>query len=83
MVYPGADGAFTLYEDDGRTFAYRRGAWAGIAMTWTETTRTFSARLAPGSRLLSAAPQAIDLRVAGGQVTRRIAFDGKALAVQL
>ena len=25
VVYPGADGAFTLYEDDGRSFEYRQG----------------------------------------------------------
>src|SRR5688500_1210882 len=29
-VYPGADGAFAIYEDDGRSFAYRRGDWMQI-----------------------------------------------------
>ena len=36
VVYPGADGAFTLYEDDGRSFDYRKGAQMRIAMTWDE-----------------------------------------------
>ena len=83
VVYPGADGTFMLYEDDGRTFGYRKGAWTGIVMTWTEATRTFAARLAPGSRLLAPATRDIELRVAGGQATRRVAFDGKPLSVRL
>ena len=29
-VYPGADGSFELFEDDGRSFEYRRGDWMGI-----------------------------------------------------
>ena len=34
-VYPGADGSFELFEDDGRSFEYRRGGWMGIAMKWS------------------------------------------------
>ena len=30
VVYPGADGSFMVYEDDGRSFDYRKGAWMGI-----------------------------------------------------
>jgi alpha-glucosidase (family GH31 glycosyl hydrolase) len=26
-IYPGADGSFLLYEDDGRSFNYRKGEW--------------------------------------------------------
>ena len=36
VVYPGADGAFALYEDDGRTFDYRKGALMRIAMAWDD-----------------------------------------------
>lgn len=34
QVFPGADGSFTLYEDDGRTNAYEQGACARTAFTW-------------------------------------------------
>src|SRR6186713_1458946 len=27
VVFPGADGAYSLYEDDGRSFDYRKGEW--------------------------------------------------------
>ena len=41
-VYAGADGAFTLYEDDGQTFAYENGAFARIPITWKDATKTLT-----------------------------------------
>ena len=48
-VYAGADGAFTLYEDDGLTYGYERGAFAKIPMRWTDATRTLSLGARSGS----------------------------------
>ena len=31
-VYPGANGSFLLYEDDGSSFNYRKGEWMGLQM---------------------------------------------------
>ncbi|MFP4283698.1 MAG: TIM-barrel domain-containing protein, partial [Opitutales bacterium] len=39
-VYPGADATFTLYEDEGATYAYERGEYAKIDLTWDDATRT-------------------------------------------
>jgi alpha-D-xyloside xylohydrolase len=39
-VYAGADGAFTLYEDDGLTYGYEKGAFARIPLRWDDTART-------------------------------------------
>jgi alpha-D-xyloside xylohydrolase len=36
-VYRGADGAFTLYEDDGVSYAYEQGESATIPLTWDQT----------------------------------------------
>ena len=41
-VYPGADGHFTLYEDDGVTYGYERGACARIPMVWDEATHSLT-----------------------------------------
>ena len=41
-VYAGADGSFTLYEDDGLTYAYERGEYSSIPITWNESTRTLT-----------------------------------------
>ncbi|ADW71035.1 glycoside hydrolase family 31 protein [Granulicella tundricola] len=39
-IYPGADGRFTLYDDDGLTFEYEKGRSTKVELTWTESTRT-------------------------------------------
>jgi alpha-D-xyloside xylohydrolase len=35
-VYPGADGDFTLYEDEGDSYRYEQGAHATVAIHWDE-----------------------------------------------
>jgi Domain of unknown function (DUF5110) len=35
-VYPGADGSFLLYEDNGSFFDFRKGEWMGIQMDWDD-----------------------------------------------
>ena len=39
-VYRGADGRFTLYEDEGDNYDYEKGQCATIPITWNEATRT-------------------------------------------
>lgn len=41
-IYTGADGAFTLYEDDGLTYQYETGAFSRIPITWNEAARTLT-----------------------------------------
>jgi len=83
VVYPGANGAFSLYEDDGRTFDYKRGEWMRIEMVWTDATRRLTMRLAPGSKLLPPAKRAISVRIAGEKSSRDVVFDGRPLEVRL
>ena len=35
-VYPGADGRFTLYDDDGTTYAYEHGAFRTTELRWND-----------------------------------------------
>jgi len=83
VVYPGADGAFTLYEDDGRSFDYRRGAWMGIEMRWEDAQKRLTLRLAPGSRMLPPLRREIDVRVAGAKESRRLGFNGRPVTQTL
>jgi alpha-D-xyloside xylohydrolase len=41
-VYTGADGAFTLYEDQQTTYDYEHGAFAQIPITWHQSTRALT-----------------------------------------
>jgi alpha-D-xyloside xylohydrolase len=38
-VYPGADGSFTLYEDENDNYDYEKGVYATIGMRWDDTRR--------------------------------------------
>jgi len=78
-VYPGANGSFLLYEDDGRSFDYRKGEWMGIDLAWNDARRTLSAKLAKGSKMMGKR----ELEVKVGDQSKRAVFEGKAIEVRL
>ncbi len=41
-VYPGADGTFTLYEDEGDNYNYEKGIYSTITFQWNDKTRTLT-----------------------------------------
>jgi len=82
-VYPGADGVFTLYEDDGRSFDYRQGKHMRLAMRWNDAARRLSIALAPGSRMVPPATRPIRVRVAGTKEEKTVEFVGKAIDVKI
>lgn len=79
-VYPGADGTFLLYEDDGSSFNYRKGEWMGIQMAWNDGRKSLALRLAAGSKMLNRARR--ELRVKLGDSTKTAVFDGHSLEVR-
>ena len=38
-VYPGANGSFTLYEDEGDSYSYERGVYSTITFSWNDKAR--------------------------------------------
>jgi alpha-D-xyloside xylohydrolase len=48
-VYTGADAAFELYEDDGLTYGYEKGAFATIPIAWDEKAGTLTIGARTGS----------------------------------
>jgi alpha-glucosidase/alpha-D-xyloside xylohydrolase len=80
-IYPGADGSFLLYEDDGVSFNYRKGEWMGLDLKWKDAQRSLTMRLASGSRMLPPARREFEVRVEG--TSRTIVFDGKPLNVSI
>ena len=83
VVYPGADGTSTLYEDDGKSFAYQKGERMSVAMTWQDRGRRLSLALATGSRMLAPSPRTFAVRVTGDSATRTVTFGGKPVDVKL
>jgi alpha-D-xyloside xylohydrolase len=41
-IYPGADGTFTLYEDENDGYAYEKGVYATIPLRWDDAHRTLT-----------------------------------------
>ena len=41
-LYPGTDGTFTLYEDEGDNYNYEKGVYSTIAFSWNDKARTLT-----------------------------------------
>ena len=82
-VYPGADGTFALFEDDGSSFGYRKGDWMGLSFTWTDRTRRLTVSLTPGSRMRGGGSRDLAVRTAGSDRTQTVKFSGRTLTVAL
>ena len=82
-IYPGADGQFTLYEDDGRSQEYvkRRATWTRI--TWNERARELTIEAAaPANATNVPRARPFRLQLPDG-TTRTVQFDGRRLRVVL
>jgi alpha-glucosidase/alpha-D-xyloside xylohydrolase len=82
-VHPGADGAFTLYEDDGTSFDFKKGEFMKLNIAWNDRARQLTLRLASGSKMLAPATRDIVVKVAGEQTSKDVNFSGKPVSVKL
>lgn len=79
VVYPGANGTSTLYEDDGKTLDYRRNVGTTrFAFRWADATRQLT--VTGGT---ATAPRTFAVRLAGTQATKTIRVAGQAVSVKL
>ncbi len=78
-IYPGTDGSFLLYEDDGTSFNYRKGEWMGIQMAWNDSQRCLALGLAAGSRMLPPVRRNIEIKLR--QSIKTVMFDGNPIKV--
>ena len=85
-VYPGADGRFTLYEDDGETYRYERGEHATTTLRWDDAGRTLHIDARQGRYPGLVARRTLNVRVMGaaGQAeqTRAVAYQGQAVELR-
>ena len=54
-VYPGSNGSFSLYDDDGKTYAYEKGGGSITKLTWNDATHQLRHEGAPGPNALDKA----------------------------
>ena len=79
-IYPGADAAFSLYEDDGTTYAYEKGAFTRIPMQWNERKHILTVSNRTGSYPAMLTTRHLVIALPGG-VTRQVTYTGKKLTV--
>ncbi len=81
-IYAGADGDFTLYEDDGKSMEYQQGAYSTTHFHWDNAENQLSIRALetgfPASRT-----QNMSIRLMPQNVVREVAFNGEALEADL
>lgn len=75
-VYPGADGRFALYEDDGVSMEHTRGVFSLLEMEWHDDARRLSLKLAEGSRMQPFTTRRLVLHLVGEEAAKLVTFDG-------
>lgn len=80
-VYPGADGKFSLYEDDGESFAYLRGEFTRIFCAWNE--RDHSLSLRTDSRGRATKGKKIQIELVGKNAPVPVTLQGQQTDLQL
>ena len=84
-VYPGADGKFTLYEDEGDGYNYERGAFTEIPFTWDDSTRTLTIGPRKGSYKGMLRERRFTIIVAGhtSSQPQTVSYSGEAISINL
>ena len=80
-VYPGADGTMTLYEDDGKSFDYEKGAYSNIVCVWDERSRTLSLRADSAGSFPHGRVFAVEAADSGER--KRLPMTGDAASIKL
>ena len=81
-IYPGADGEFTLYEDEGDGYNYEQGYYSNIIFTWTDRTRTLHISARQGGYKGMLLDRKFTLVLPDG-TTRTIDYNGNQITINL
>jgi alpha-glucosidase/alpha-D-xyloside xylohydrolase len=80
-IYPGADGTMTLYEDDGVSFDYEKGAFTRIVCMWNDGLRTLSLKADSKDRLPK--EKVFLVQMAGSENSSPLAMSGDNASIVL
>ena len=92
-IYPGADGEFTLYEDEGDNYNYEKGMFSTIRFSWNDAARTLTIEDRKGEYpdMLKRRNFRITLMQPGKQTAetvivnadKKVSYSGKKISVKL
>lgn len=86
-IFPGSDGDFTLYDDDGQTLGYlddsdSKAIW--IQFKWDDSARTLTVERDKQMKKWSGAPRRFSVRLAGAEAKPvEIQFSGRRVRIKL
>ena len=81
-VYPGANGSFTLYEDEGDSYHYEKGVYSTIPFSWNDKSRTLTIGNRQGSYPGMLQQRQFTVVIPDGTSTT-VSYDGNATTVKL
>ena len=81
-IYPGADGEFTLYEDEGDNYNYEKGQYATITFRWNDRSRTLTLGERKGNYPGMLQKRQFTIVLPGGQ-SKQVDYDGSEQNVRL
>lgn len=76
-VHPGADGEFSLYDDDGKSMAFEEGGFSWTRLAWNDRTRTLTVEPLEGTPV----EREFRIMLAGSQEERRIPYAGRRVQI--
>ena len=84
-VYPGANGEFSLYEDENDNYNYEKGAYSTIAFIWNDTNKSLTINDRKGSfpGMLSIRKFNIEVVATDKKNGKLITYSGKKVVVKL
>ena len=80
-VYPGADGTFTLYEDEGDNYNYEKGKYSLIKMSWDDASRTLTFANREGSFKGMLNKRNFHIHIMGEETCKSVEYNGKEVKV--
>jgi alpha-glucosidase/alpha-D-xyloside xylohydrolase len=81
QVYSGANGSFTLYDDDGLSLDYQRGVTTWTRILWNDHSRTLT--IEPASKLKPIQPRRFEVLLLPENVRRSTEYSGRRVQVKL
>ncbi len=81
-IYPGADGEFTLYEDEFDNYNYEQGAYTEIPMTWKDRTRTLTIDKRKGAYNGMLEKRTFTTLLPNGS-SKQVTYNGKRISIKL
>jgi alpha-D-xyloside xylohydrolase len=89
-IYPGQNGSFTLYDDEGDNYNYEQGHFTVIRLTWDEAMRRLTLHERQGSYSGMPATREFRLILADGlnpisesSLSKTVRYEGKEISIEL